>query len=56
MRGLTLHGVEQLAAIDADEKIVGPNTEAPAQAAQVHNPGRVEQVRGLLYYVAYLLA
>ncbi|MCY1454620.1 hypothetical protein D9M71_716990 [compost metagenome] len=56
MRGLTLHSIEQLAAVDADEKIVGADTEAPPQTAQIHHPGRVEQLRGLLHQVTYLLA
>ncbi|MNL49939.1 hypothetical protein D3C87_1729140 [compost metagenome] len=55
MRGLTLQGVEQLAAVDADKKIVGPNAETPTQTAQIHYSRRMKQLRGLLHHITHLL-
>ncbi|MCY1424021.1 hypothetical protein D9M71_397520 [compost metagenome] len=56
MRRLTLHHVEQLAAIDTHEEIVGANTEPPAQAAQLHLIGGAKQQRRLLDNLPHLLA
>ncbi|MNI55379.1 hypothetical protein D3C73_1103250 [compost metagenome] len=56
MRCLTLQGVGQLATVNADKKIVRTDAEAPAQAAQVHHPRRVEQPGGLFHHVAHLFA
>ncbi|MNN54549.1 hypothetical protein D3C81_1693720 [compost metagenome] len=56
VRRLPVQGVEQLAAINADKKVIGPNAEPPPQGTQLHRIGRTKQQRRLLHHTAHLLA
>ncbi|MNE03325.1 hypothetical protein D3C80_958210 [compost metagenome] len=56
VRRLPVKGVEQLAAVDADKEVVGPNTETPPQRTQLHRIGRTKQQTGLFHHAANLFA